>query len=227
MSFGRWLLTHSLSLFLVAMLLAAWFWRDELELDRAWAQLRQVGGSMELAASKAGEAPAETAVATASPEADTPVTTTAPEPAPKSSPAAAEPAGSPVVPQAASPATRTEPPGEALPDSDSSEEALLLAARKAFWSRDFDRSIALYQRLVDEKPDNPDYLGELGNIYYNLNRFDRAAELFQRAGRLLVEQGDLARARQLLPALMSLDREKGGSLEQAIERALQAGGGQN
>jgi tetratricopeptide (TPR) repeat protein len=217
MSFGRWLLTHSLSLFLVAMLLAAWFWRDELELERAWTQLRQVGGSMELAASKAGKAPAETAVATASPEDDRPDAAREPVPEP-----------APTMPQTASPAPASEPANdEALPAAGNHEESLLQAARKAFWSRDFDRSIALYQRLIEEQPGNPDHLGELGNIYYNLNRFDRAAELFHRAGRLLVEQGDLARARQLLPALMSLDREKGQSLEQSIEQALSAGGGQS
>jgi len=224
MSLGRWLLIHSLSLFLAAMLLAVWFWRDELDLDRAWDQLRRVSDSMEmpLSGESGGNSASgqETVTAAAGSTPSGPAGQSA-RPQAK----AGEPAS---MPLASSAAPGIPPRGAKVPpDSGSNGQSLLQAARKAFWSRDFDRSITLYQRLIDENPDNPDYSGELGNIYYNLNRFDRAADLFHRAGQLLVEQGDLARARQLLPALTSLDREKGRQLQQAIEQALSGGHEQN
>ncbi len=213
MSLGRWLLTHSLSLFLVAMLLAAWFWRDELELDRAWAQLRQVGSDMEQGQQ----------ATTPSAEGDT-VRKSAAAPPSEVEQAASR---SPVVqtpeprsdrtPQPATESPEAQESGGQTPPPAPSPQQRLMQARKAFWSRDFDRAIALYRQLIETAPDNPDYLGELGNIYYNLNRFDQAAELFLKAGTLLVQKGEVARARQLLPALQSLDRELGQQLEQTLQ----------
>ncbi len=217
MSFGRWMLTHSLSLFLVAMLLAAWFWREELELERAWAQLRQVGSDMEQVGTQSR--PEQKApIASASVEQARPADAEATrrnQDSPESDrqPAAAADKGT--APNAAGQAAPRESVADGKPPS---APELLQAARKAFWSRDFQRSIEMYRGLIDAEPDNPDYPGELGNVYYNLNRFDRAAELFHRAGLLLVERGDRARARQLLPALMSLDRNLGQSLQQALQR---------
>ncbi len=221
MSFGRWLLTHSLSLFLAAMLLAAWFWRDELELERAWAQLRQVGSEMQLAeAEQQPEATETDAGSTVEPQ---PAKSASGQRQEREAPAQSAPASTasasrevPVSGNAEAPRSNTRP----APDID----PRLAEARKAFWSRQFDRAIAAYQSLIDEYPKNPDYLGELGNIYYNLNRFARAAELFEQAGLLLVEQGDLERAGQLLPALSSLDRDRGQRLRQVIEQARAAGG---
>ncbi len=212
MSFGRWLLTHSLSLFLVVMLLAAWFWREELELDRAWSQLRQVGSEMELARSepqptlREEQATSVPAVAEATAE---------PTPTSKDREVSAQ---SDAAPAAEREAAVTPAPANETAARPQTDQQRLMAARKAFWARDFDRAISLYQELIEANPRSPDYLGELGNIYYNLNRFDRAAELFHRAGLLLVELGDRARARQLLPALMSLDRELGKQLQQALEQ---------
>lgn len=218
MSFGRWLLTHSLSLFLAAMLLAAWFWRDELELDRAWAQLHQVGSQMQLAEAEQEPAVAETDAGSV--KASQPATPASGQREAREASAQPTPAGTAATPREM-PATGnidTHPP-----DPVSAIDPLLAEARRAFWSRQFDRAIATYRALIEQQPQNPDYLGELGNIYYNLNRFDRAAELFERAGLLLVEQGDLERARQLLPALSSLDRDRGQRLRQAIEPARSAG----
>ena len=216
MSFGRWLLTHSLSLFLVVMLLAAWFWRDELELERAWAQLRQVGSHME----QAGTQPEQKApVASSAAEQDRLADGEADRRNQKSPESDRQPAAAVDNANAPNTAGQAAPRESAADVKPSSARELLQAARKAFWSRDFQRSIEIYQGLIDAEPDNPDYRGELGNVYYNLNRFDRAAEQFHRAGLLLVEQGDSARARQLLPALMSLDRSLGQDLQQALERS--------
>ncbi len=218
MSFGRWLLTHSLSLFLALMLLVAWYWRDELQLDRAWRQLQQQAGLNETKAEE--QQPPKTQTPSAGEETDQSATPDEAVAAPEMEAASfSENLPQEHIAEAADPA-----PASSEAGSPSPAESLLLSARKAFWSRDFDRAIAFYQRLIEQNPDNPDYLGELGNIYYNLNRFDRAAELFQQAGLLLVQQGDLARARQLLPELAALDPERGRQLQQALESAKAKGG---
>ena len=228
MSFGRWLLTHSLSLFLALMLLVAWYWRDELQLDRAWLQLQQQAG---LSETKTEEQQPPQTQAPSVDEADRPATTDEPVTGPEAETASTpeKSAENPPPEQVAdtatgSPPDASSPPAGGKDSPPSSGDSLLLSARKAFWSRDFDRAIALYQSLIEQNPDNPDYLGELGNIYYNLNRFDRAAEMFQQAGKLLVRQGDLARARQLLPELLALDPERGRQLQQALESATAKGG---
>ncbi len=229
MSFGRWLLTHSLSLFLALMLLVAWYWRDELQLDRAWRQLQQQAGLREMKT----EEPQTPKTQTPSVEqADRPATTDKQVTAPEEETASSTEKSVETPPQetvaeavTGSPSEAASPPAAGGKDSPSSSaDSLLQSARKAFWSRDFDRAIDLYQRLIEQNPDNPDYIGELGNIYYNLNRFDRAAELFQQAGLLLVRKGDLARARQLLPELLALDPERGRQLQQALESATAKGG---
>jgi len=228
MSFGRWLLTHSLSLFLALMLLVAWYWRDELQLDRAWQQLKQQAS---LSETKPEASPPSETQTRSTVEAGRP--TTPDEPATprdtQTTPASEKPVDEQPQQQVAEAATAAPPElGKSASIGKEttafSDDSLLQSARKAFWSRDFDRAIALYQSLIEQNPDNPDYLGELGNIYYNLNQFDRAAELFQQAGLLLVRQGDLARAQQLLPELLSLDPDRGKELQQALESAANKGG---
>jgi tetratricopeptide (TPR) repeat protein len=92
----------------------------------------------------------------------------------------------------------------------------LVRARKAYWANDYARAIDEYQRLIKRHPQNPDYLGELGNIYYTLNNDQRAAELYFEAAMLFLQQNNEQHARSLLAPITALNRELGERLQQRL-----------
>jgi tetratricopeptide (TPR) repeat protein len=85
-------------------------------------------------------------------------------------------------------------------------EQLLMSARQAYWNRDYRTSIDRYRQLLNQQPQNPDFNGELGNVYYAMNDYSRAAQQYYRAALLLLDQDQVEAARQLISPITAMDR---------------------
>jgi len=110
-------------------------------------------------------------------------------------------------------------PGGAKPtiiDETIEQDDLLHNARQAYWDKNYQQSIRLYQKLVEREPDNADFSGELGNVYYAMNDYSHASRMYYRAARLLLSQGRHDAARQLLSPVTAMDRERGDRLRQLL-----------
>lgn len=144
-----------------------------------------------------------------------PVRQAAPPPAPPAAtrqpPAAAAAPPAPGPDEAARTETRS---GAGAPEPDI--RGLWIGAREAYHRGDIAQSIANYQQIITSTSDNYDAFGELGNVYLSRGLHREAAGAYYQAAEILVKQGQLARARSLLPVLQRLDRAKAEELNQLI-----------
>ncbi len=125
---------------------------------------------------------------------------------------------------------------ESLPDLPNRQE-MLTQARRAYWNGDIRLAVRSYERLIDSYPDQPDYPGELGNIYYEQGARQLAASFYLDSARLLLKRGERSRAEALAKILDGLDagaaaelrgrlvgagsaREPGGTLQAAPSPTL-------
>lgn len=221
MSFGRWLLVHSFAITLLVLLLLMYLFRTELQLDQAYRQLLSLEPAPVV--SKQPDHSLPKRKNQAKPSADTATVTST-----------VKPAAETIQPQSDASQPNTQLSGSArsaaagslvaVPTIDAPSppqqklNADLLSARQDYWNRDYAQAIDKYQRLIQQYPDKPDYLGELGNIYYTLNDTKRAANLYYRAARLLLEQNKFQHAASLLAPITALDRELADSLQQQLKR---------
>ena len=95
-----------------------------------------------------------------------------------------------------------------------------MAARKAFYMKNFSLSEKSYHAVIAGTNNNFDAYGELGNVYFHQGKYKHAAEAYLRAGTILVRKGNIQRAQSLLPVLQQLDVPKANQLQQQIEAAL-------
>ena len=93
---------------------------------------------------------------------------------------------------------------------------LWVSAREEYHRGNIRQSIANYQQVIAHSSDNYDAYGELGNVYLSRGRYRDAAAAYFQAAAILVEQGQIARARTLLPMLERLDRAKAQELNQLM-----------
>jgi len=91
-------------------------------------------------------------------------------------------------------------------------------ARRAYWNGDRDKAIALYKDLIRESPGEPDFFGELGNIYHELGEKDLAAQAYYQAALILVEKGEDERAERLLEVIENLSPQLGEKLGSRLKR---------
>nr|CAA6827831.1 MAG: Unknown protein [uncultured Thiotrichaceae bacterium] len=68
---------------------------------------------------------------------------------------------------------------------------LLLAAREAYWSEDFDRASEFYQELLAQD-DQPAYKGELANVFWKQGKSAEAVQLYSDIAVWLKDQGRMA-----------------------------------
>ena len=93
-------------------------------------------------------------------------------------------------------------PGQvAAPKASQAPAATLDAGRAAFERGDLSAAIDAYTAFLAAHPDDPDALGELGNVYFNSGRTAAAAAAFHQAAIALIARGDRARALALVPAI--------------------------
>lgn len=103
-------------------------------------------------------------------------------------------------------------------DTEIEQDDLLHNARKSYWDKNYQKSITLYQQLIDREPGNVDYSGELGNVYYAMNDYQHAAQMYYRSASILIDKGQRDAARQLLSPVTAMDRALGDRLEQRLSQ---------
>lgn len=189
MTFGRWLLTHSFSIFLLILIFIGYFYRDQLQLEKAYEQLLMmdvVSESINDSNSKEKVPPKDIKPDLESPKKENSI----------------------VQLESVPTISRN------LPDID----ILLLSARQAYWDRDYQKAIYKYQQLIQSDNNNPDFRGELGNIYYSLNDYPNASNLYYQAALILIEQNQHERARLLISPITVMNRDLGDRLKHQLYR---------
>ena len=92
----------------------------------------------------------------------------------------------------------------------------LFLARQAYWDKNYTVAIGRYQKLIQEDRNNPDYRGELGNIYYALNDYANASQLYYQSGLIFIQQNRPEQARMLVSPMIAMNRELGEKLKSKL-----------
>ena len=111
-------------------------------------------------------------------------------------------------------APEPEKKAESQPESSDLESAWQ-AARKLFWTNDA-KAESAYEALTEKYSDQPDILGELGNVYYKNNKITKAADAFFKAGEIYNRQNQQAKAEKMVRILQKIAPEKSRKLEEKI-----------
>lgn len=94
-----------------------------------------------------------------------------------------------------------------------------ITARKSFYQRNYELSEKSYQEVIDSTKNNFDAYGELGNVYFNQGKNKEAAAAYFEAAAILINKGQVYRAKSLMGLLRHLDESKAGKLQQLIDEA--------
>jgi hypothetical protein len=151
---------------------------------------------------------------------------------PSGVPAVPETPTTPALPAATTPPVTAQPVSEAagtvaadIPAASATVVAkassyqLLASAREAFWLHDYEKAESIYRQLTVMEPDNPDWFGELGNMYFSQGNWDEAAFAYFEAGVRLVKTERLDPARELVNVIRGLDGSQAQELEKMIHNA--------
>ncbi|MBE9560721.1 MAG: hypothetical protein IMF15_08020 [Proteobacteria bacterium] len=95
-----------------------------------------------------------------------------------------------------------------------------VTARKSFYQRKYDLSEQSYQDVIANTEDNFDAYGELGNVYFNQGKNDKAAKAYFEAASILVRKGQIRRAKSLMGLLRHLDKSKADDLQKLIDSTV-------
>ena len=96
---------------------------------------------------------------------------------------------------------------------------VLEAARESYWLRDYATAEKQYNDLINMQPDNPDWYGELGNMYFSEGEWDKASSAYYEAGVRLLKQGMISETKQLVEVIRGLKGSQAADLEQKIKEA--------
>lgn len=203
MTFGRWLLVHSFSIFLVSLVILGYIYREPLQLEQAYQQLLQQPIKLQR---------------NLSPETKRNQPQSTPDVVVKPAVEIATPEQK-INQRGSSAEDKTVEDLESSPTVSSTIieiDELLLKARKAYWEKDYPMAIQYYQQLINDDERNPDLIGELGNIYYSLNDYENAAIHFYQAATILISQGKREQARTLVSPISAMNRGLGDQLKRQI-----------
>jgi len=112
-------------------------------------------------------------------------------------------------------------PAEAAPSTGSRKQqalAGLAAARTAWHQGDHDRSVNLYNQLIREFKNHPDFPGELGNIYFSKGQMELAVNAYSEAFLRLLRNNDFERAQQVLGIVYNIDQEQAALLREYLSQ---------
>ena len=123
-----------------------------------------------------------------------------------------------------SPAENTKPrnevnTGEITPSMTTRKQQALagLAAARAAWQQgDHDRAVKLYNQLIREYKNHPDFAGELGNIYFSRGQTELAVNAYSEAFLRLLRNNDFERAQHVLEIVYNIDRGQAASLREYL-----------
>ena len=93
---------------------------------------------------------------------------------------------------------------------------LLAAAREAYWLHDYDGAENIYRQLIQLEPDNPDWYGELGNMYFAQGQWQQASAVYYEAGVRLLNDGKMVQARQMVAVIRGLNGVEADDLENQV-----------
>ena len=93
---------------------------------------------------------------------------------------------------------------------------LLAAAREAYWLHDYDGAENHYRLLLQLEPDNPDWYGELGNLYFAQGQWQQASAVYYEAGVRLLNDGKMQQARQMVDVIRGLNGVEADDLEKQV-----------
>lgn len=97
----------------------------------------------------------------------------------------------------------------------------LAAAREAYWLHDYEGAESHYRRLIQLESDNPDWYGELGNMYFAQGQWEQAATAYYEAGVRLLKDGLMVQARQMVNVIRGLNGDGADDLEAQINNVDQ------
>ena len=103
-----------------------------------------------------------------------------------------------------------------MQQADKPARQLIIDARRAFYRRDYEASIAAYKQLIASEQDNFDAYGELGNVYFTRGETELAAEAYYQAASIMITQGHSQRAASLIGFLSTVDAEKAKQLGEQL-----------
>lgn len=113
-------------------------------------------------------------------------------------------------------ATATNAAASITVNENSSAEDLLLAAREAYWSGEYDRSVSFYQSLL-KKDNKPDYKGELANVYWKQGKSMEAVTLYAEIAPWLAEQGRMSELQSIKVYADVVDPTKAAEIGASIK----------
>lgn len=96
---------------------------------------------------------------------------------------------------------------------------LLTEARTQYWNGDLEAAVKAYNELIRYYPNEPDFPGELGNIYYQQGKQDLAAQAYYKAALLLLQQREYERAERLYEVLNALNKKLADELERQLRKS--------
>jgi tetratricopeptide (TPR) repeat protein len=202
MSVGRWLLIHSFAIFVVTLLILGYLYREPLQLQQIYQALLM------------------------QPSTETGVLKTDPEPQRAVSSKLEKPeqlVEQQKLQQESTTSNKTNPSPEQYLESSPTVSLVavelderLLKARKAYWEKDYPRAIHYYQQLIQDDENNPDFPGELGNIYYSLNDYENASMYLYGAAMILVKQQKKQQAQALVSPISAMNHDLGDQLRRQL-----------
>ncbi len=213
MSFGRWLLVNSFSIILLTLFMVGYVYRSELQLENAFNQLLNIDPvpSISLADTSKPSSTEKNQDVIEQKSADVKAIT---DPVIDEGKEAVKALSSNLT---AAPTVSTVPPPKIESVEISGERNQLYLARQAYWDKNYADAIYFYRQLIQQNRNNPDYLGELGNIYYSLNDNQNAAKLYYQAAILFVNNNQRDRAQLLVAPIIAMNRELGEKLKSDLQ----------
>ena len=211
MSFGRWLLVNSFPIFLLGLFFFGYIFKEELQLENAYQQIFQSSQETEVSLSPGLTRPQVEKPQTSD---DSDQINTIINPTIDNSGQSVNETKSSLKTVPTVPAQRLDKPE---PDELLATDSRLYLARQAYWDKNYSDAIYLYRQLILENSNNPDYLGELGNIYYSLNDHQNASQLYFQAAMIFIGQNLPDRARLLVAPVIAMNRELGEKLKYQLQ----------
>jgi len=213
MSFGRWLLVNSFTIILLTLFLFGYVFRSELQLENAFNQLLNIEPVPALSLPDSSKSMPTEKNQDAIQQKDTDIKTiSSPVIVEKKETDKEAPSNVSAVPTVS-----TVPPPKIESVEIQGEINQLYLARQAYWDKNYADAIYFYRQLIQQNRNNPDYLGELGNIYYSLNDNQNASKLYYQAAMLFVNQNQSDRAHLLVAPIVAMNRELGEKLKLQLQ----------
>ncbi len=97
-------------------------------------------------------------------------------------------------------------------------EQLIQLAREAFWHGDKDKSVAIYQALIEREPASLTHKGELANVYWHQEKQKESATLYAEIAEPMVKAGKIKEVANMLGFIGVFFPEKAAELQSLISQ---------